>query len=85
MDSAFFLWALAAVLVLAGLAGLIVPAIPGAPLIFAGLVVGAWADNFVYVGAWTIVALAVLTLLIIGVDFWATMFGAKSSALRGAL
>ena len=77
MDSAFFLWAIAGVLVLAGLAGLVLPAIPGAPLIFAGLVVGAWADNFVYVGAWTIVALAVLTLLIIGVDFWATMFGAK--------
>jgi uncharacterized protein len=77
MDSALFLWAIAGVLVLAGLAGLVLPAIPGAPLIFAGLVVGAWADNFVYVGAWTIVALALLTLLIIGVDFWATMFGAK--------
>ena len=77
MDSSFFLWLIAGVLALAGFAGLILPAIPGAPLIFAGLVVGAWADNFVYVGVWTIVALAVLTLLIIGVDFWATMFGAK--------
>ncbi|HEX5605130.1 MAG TPA: DUF456 domain-containing protein [Candidatus Binatia bacterium] len=77
MDSAFFLWPIAGVLVLAGLAGLILPAIPGAPLIFAGLVVGALADDFVYVGAWTLIALAVLTLLIIGVDFWATMFGAK--------
>ena len=34
-------------------------------------------DDFVYVGAWTLVVLAVLTLLTIGVDFWATMFGAK--------
>ena len=77
MDSAVLLWVVAGALVLTGLAGLILPAIPGAPLIFAGLVIGAWADNFVYVGAWTIIALAVLTLLIIGVDFWATMFGAK--------
>jgi uncharacterized protein len=77
MDSAFVLWIVAGVLVLAGLAGLILPAIPGAPLIFAGLLLGAWADNFVYIGAWTIVVLAILTLLTIGVDFWATMFGAK--------
>ena len=77
MDSAIVLWTVAGVLVLAGLAGLILPAIPGAPLIFAGLVVGAWADDFAYVGVWTIVVLAVLTLVTIGVDFWATMFGAK--------
>jgi len=77
MDSAFVLWGIAGILVLGGLAGLILPAIPGAPLIFAGLVIGAWADNFVYVGVWTILALALLTLLTIGVDFWATMFGAK--------
>ncbi|MGN6734903.1 MAG: DUF456 domain-containing protein [Candidatus Binatia bacterium] len=77
MDSAFVLWIVACVLVLAGLAGLVLPAIPGAPLIFAGLLLGAWADHFVYVGAWTLVVLAVLTLLTIGVDFWATMFGAK--------
>jgi hypothetical protein len=77
MDSAFVLWGIAGILVLGGLAGLILPAIPGAPLIFAGLVIGAWADDFVYVGVWTILALALLTLLTIGVDFWATMFGAK--------
>jgi len=77
MDSAIVLWTVAGVLVLAGLAGLILPAIPGAPLIFAGLVVGAWADDFAYVGVWTIVVLALLTLVTIGVDFWATMFGAK--------
>ena len=77
MDSAIVLWTVAGVLVLAGLAGLILPAIPGAPLIFAGLVIGAWADDFAYVGVWTIVVLAVLTLVTIGVDFWATMFGAK--------
>ena len=59
MDSAFVLWGIAGILVLGGLAGLILPAIPGAPLIFAGLVIGAWADDFVYVGAWTLAVLAV--------------------------
>jgi uncharacterized protein len=77
MDTAVAFWILAAVLVVAGLAGLILPAIPGAPLIFAGLFVAAWAEDFVYVGFWTIAILALLALLTYGVDFWATMFGAK--------
>ena len=77
MDTAVVFWILAAALVLAGLAGLVLPAIPGAPLIFAGLVVAAWAEDFVHVGFWTIAILALLALLTYGVDFWATMFGAK--------
>ena len=36
------LWLLAAVLVVVGLLGLILPALPGAPLLFAGLLVAAW-------------------------------------------
>ena len=77
MDTGIALWILAAALVLGGLVGLVLPGIPGAPLIFAGLLVAAWADDFVYVGLWTIVILALLALLTYGVDFWATMFGAK--------
>jgi uncharacterized protein len=77
MDSALALWLIAVPLVLAGIAGLILPAIPGAPLIFIGLIVAAWAEGFAYVGPWTIAALAILTLLSLGVDLWATMFGAK--------
>jgi uncharacterized protein YqgC (DUF456 family) len=77
MDTAVAFWILAAALVIVGLVGLVLPAIPGAPLIFAGLFVAAWAEDFVHVGFWTIVVLALLALLTYGVDFWATMFGAK--------
>lgn len=77
METALAFWILAAVLVLTGLVGLVMPAIPGAPLIFAGLLFAAWAEDFEYVGVWTLVALGALTLLTFGVDFWATMFGAK--------
>jgi uncharacterized protein len=77
MDAAIVFWILATALVGAGLVGLVLPAIPGAPLIFAGLLLAAWAEDFVYVGLWTIVALAVLALLTYGIDLWATMFGAK--------
>jgi uncharacterized protein YqgC (DUF456 family) len=67
----------ATVIVIIGLAGLVLPAIPGAPLVFVGLLLAAWAEDFVYVGVWTIVILAVLALLTFAVDLWATMFGAK--------
>lgn len=77
MDAAIVFWILAAALVGAGLVGLVLPAIPGAPLIFAGLLLAAWAEDFAHVGLWTIVALAVLALLTYGIDLWATMFGAK--------
>jgi uncharacterized protein YqgC (DUF456 family) len=70
-------WIAAAILIGLGLAGLILPGLPGAPLIFAGLVIAAWGESFVFVGLWTIVTLALLALLAYGVDFWATLFGAK--------
>jgi uncharacterized protein len=77
MEATPFLWLLAILLIAAGLAGIVLPVLPGAPLLFAGLLVAARAENFSYVGLWTLVTLAVLALLTYGVDFWATMFGAK--------
>ena len=77
MEATPFLWLLALLLIAAGLAGIVLPVLPGAPLLFAGLLVAAWAENFSYVSLWTLVTLAVLALLTYGVDFWATMFGAK--------
>lgn len=77
MDSKLLLWLIGSVLVVAGLAGVVLPAIPGAPLIFAGLVLAAWAEDFTYVGLWTLAAVGLLALISYAVDFWATMFGAK--------
>jgi uncharacterized protein YqgC (DUF456 family) len=77
MDAAQAYFILAALLVLAGLAGLVLPGLPGSPLIFAGLFIAAWAEDFSYVGVGTLIVLGVLALLTYVVDFWATMFGAK--------
>jgi uncharacterized protein len=77
MDTAQAYLILAALLVVAGLAGLILPGLPGSPLIFAGLFVAAWAEDFNYVGAGTLIILGVLAVLTYVADFWATMFGAK--------
>ncbi len=90
MDTALLLWILAALLALVGIAGLVLPALPGAPLLFAGLVVAAWAENFAYVGTGTIVLLAVLAALTSAVDFIASAlgakrFGASPRAITGAL
>jgi uncharacterized protein YqgC (DUF456 family) len=77
MDTTVLLWLLATVLVLAGLLGLLLPVLPGAPLVFAGLLVAAWAEDFAYVGTPTLTLLAVLALLTYAVDFAATALGAK--------
>jgi uncharacterized protein YqgC (DUF456 family) len=68
---------LAALLVLAGLAGSVLPALPGVPLVFAGLVVAAWADDFTRVGVITLVLLGFLTVVSFAIDFAATAMGAK--------
>lgn len=76
VDQSLILWILAAVLTLVGLAGMLLPLIPGAPLLFLGLVFGAWADDFRYVGGWTIFALAVMAGLSYVVEFAASVLGA---------
>jgi uncharacterized protein len=53
---------LAILLVVVGLVGLVVPAVPGAILIFAGLLLAAWSDGFVRVGVPTMVLLGLLTV-----------------------
>lgn len=71
------LWMLAAALVIAGIAGLFLPALPGAVLVFGGLAVAAWAEDFAFVGWKTLTALGVLALLTYPADFLASAFGAR--------
>jgi uncharacterized protein YqgC (DUF456 family) len=59
------------------MAGLIFPVLPGAPVLFAGLVVAAWAEGFEHVSTGTLVVLGVMALLMYFVDFLASAFGAK--------
>jgi uncharacterized protein len=40
------LWVLAVVLIVVGVAGTILPALPGAILVFAGVLLAAWIDDF---------------------------------------
>jgi uncharacterized protein YqgC (DUF456 family) len=71
------LYILAAALVLAGLAGTILPVIPGALLIFGGLFLAAWADGFAHVGWIALTVIGALGLLSWVADFVASVLGAK--------
>jgi uncharacterized protein YqgC (DUF456 family) len=81
------LWyVLAALLIVAGLAGTVVPALPGVPLVFAGMLLAAWVDGFAHVGTVTLVILGVLALVATLLDFIAGVLGAKRvGASRRAL
>lgn len=76
-DFATVWYVLAVVLVIVGIAGTVLPALPGIPLVFAGLLLAAWADGFQHVGAWTLVALGILAIASFAVDLLATAMGAK--------
>jgi uncharacterized protein YqgC (DUF456 family) len=79
-------WVLAILLMVAGVVGTFVPAIPGVPLVFAGMLAGAWIDHFTRVGAITLAILGALTVLALAIDFAATVLGAKrAGASRLAL
>lgn len=82
-------WLIAWLLVVIGLAGALLPALPGTPVILAGLVMMAWLNDFIRVGFSTLAALLVLTLLSVIIDFLATAegarrFGAGRAAILGA-
>lgn len=86
MDASIWLWLLSAALILLGLAGTVLPALPGTVLVLAGIVLGAWIDDFTRVGGLTLTLVAVLAALAWALDYVAGLMGArKVGASRQAL
>lgn len=77
MELQGFYYVLAGILILVGIAGTVLPALPGLPLVFAGMLLAAWAGDFREVGWVPLVILGVLTVLSLGIDLLATSIGAK--------
>jgi uncharacterized protein YqgC (DUF456 family) len=77
MDWSVLWWLLATLLVVGGLAGTIIPSLPGVPLVFAGLLLAAWASGFENVGGLTIGILGLLAVVAWLIDFLAAALGAK--------
>lgn len=71
------LWVAAIALVVAGLAGTVLPALPGAPLVFAGLLIAAWIDKFQKVGWLPLTLIFLLMILTFVIEIAAAGMGAK--------
>ena len=83
------LWIAAGVLIVLGALGLLLPMLPGAPLIFLGALLAAWAEDFMYLSYGSLITLGILAALAVAVDFIAgafgvQRFGASARAVTGA-
>lgn len=79
----WILYLLAALLVVAGILGSILPAMPGLPMVFGGLLLAAWTGDFQQVGWVTVIVLGVLTLLAMGIDLVASLLGTRRVGASG--
>ena len=73
------IWILTLVLIVVGLIGLVLPALPGPAMLFGGLWMAAWVEEFAFVGTTILIILGVLALLAHLADFLAGALGAQRS------
>jgi len=71
------LWIIAILLILVGIAGTLLPALPGLPLIFAGVFLAAWINDFQLISVFTVSVLGILAVLGLVIDHIATALSAK--------
>lgn len=81
METLLFAAAVSAVLL--GLAGIVLPLLPGIPLIFGGLWLFAWLDDFSRVSVTTVVVLAVMAVIAWLVDYVAAALGVRRAGASG--
>ena len=84
MDS--LLWVLAVGLIVLGLLGTVLPVLPGTALVLAGVILGAWIDDFARVSVGTVLLIGVLAVLAWVLEWVAGLLGAqRAGASRQAL
>ena len=71
------LYVLAAALIVGGLAGAILPMLPGIPMVFGGIWLAAAVDGYRHLGLWWLLGIGALGVVGIAVDFAAGTLGAK--------
>ena len=77
------LWIVAVLMMLVGIAGTVLPALPGVALVFAGIALAAWIDGFTVISGWTVGLLAVLAAVGFAVDYLAQMVSARRAGATG--
>ena len=87
---AVLLWIAAVALIVIGVAGTILPALPGVTLVFGGILLAAWIDDFARIPIWLVAILGVLTAIAWVIDYFAAAAGAKKAgasklAILGAM
>jgi uncharacterized protein YqgC (DUF456 family) len=73
------LWVVAVALICVGVAGVVLPALPGIVFVYGGIVLGAWIGGFEEVSAGTVLALGVLTAIGFAIDYVATTVAAQKA------
>ncbi len=71
------LYALAALLIVGGLAGSILPMLPGIPMVFGGIWLAAAVDGYRHLGPWWLLIIGAIGTVGVVVDFVASTLGAK--------
>ncbi|MFA7664556.1 MAG: DUF456 domain-containing protein [Burkholderiaceae bacterium] len=87
---AVVLWTGVVALMVIGVLGAVVPVLPGAVFVFAGIALGAWIDDFTLVSGKVVIIAAVLMAISWLVDYLSGVLGAKRvgasrQAIVGAL
>jgi uncharacterized protein YqgC (DUF456 family) len=80
LDASILWYVAAAIVILVGIAGTILPALPGVPVVFAGMWLAAWVDDYALIGVGTLILLGVLAGLAVLLDFVAGILGARRVA-----
>ncbi len=70
-------WILSIALIVVGLVGTVMPALPGTVFVLAGIIVAAWIGDFQQVTWWTVGICIALTILSFVLDYAAGIMGAK--------
>jgi len=76
---ATLMWIVAVAMIVVGVVGTVLPALPGAAFVLGGIALAAWIDDFVTVSGWTVGLVAALALLAFAADYVAAMLGAKKA------
>jgi uncharacterized protein YqgC (DUF456 family) len=83
LDASLWAWVGVVTLIVVGIAGTVLPALPGTILVLAGVVWGAWLDGFTRVPVWVVAVCAVLAVLAWATDYVAALLGAKRVRASG--
>ena len=71
------LYVLAALLIVGGMAGAVLPTLPGIPMIFGGIWLAAAVDHYRHLGMWWLLVIGALGSIGVIVDFIASALGAR--------